>query len=84
MKIKDGYILKKVVGASIVVPINEEANVIHTLNETGELLWSLLEEGAEREEMAARMTEEYDVSEERALKDIDLFIAKLRERGVIE
>lgn len=66
------------------MPVNDDSSVIHTLNETGELLWSLLEEGTTREEMAARMTDEYDVSEQQALKDIDLFIAKLTERGIIE
>lgn len=86
MKIKDGFIIREVAGSFIVVAVGSAAknfNGIINLNETGAFLWKILESGATKEELLAKMTEEYDVDEETARKDIDAFINKLQEAKLV-
>lgn len=87
MKIRSGYILRKVMDIYTVLGIGSEAyepGRIMSVNETGAFLWRLLESGAEKEELAERLTKEYDVDAGTAAKDVDAFLAKLRETGLIE
>ena len=55
-----------------------------TLNETGVFLWSLLRADTTREELAKALTEEYDVTYDEALADVDAFIEKLDKAGYLE
>lgn len=87
MKIRSGYILRKVMDIYAVLGIGSEAYEpyrIMSVNETGAFLWHLLEAGAEKEELVKSLTKEYDVSAETAAKDVDAFLTKLRETGLIE
>ena len=87
MKVKDNFILKKIAGSYMVVPVRTRAadfSGIIKLSESGAFLWKLLEKGADREELIAKMLEEYDVDEATAAADIDRFIAKLREADLLE
>lgn len=87
MKIKDGFIVRTVAGSHIVLSLGDqkvEFNGIMTINETGLFLWGLLEKGAEREELLDAILNEYEVTKELAERDIDLFIAKLSEAGILE
>ena len=87
MKIKEGYILREVASSNIVVPIGKAQvsfNGIMTLNEVGTLIWKLLEKGAEKGELVSAVTAEYEVDEQTASRDIDIYIAKLRDKGLIE
>ena len=45
MKLKDGFVLRKVGGDNIVVPTGDtlDLNMMVTLNETGRFLWEKLE-----------------------------------------
>ena len=87
MKIKEDFILRKIAESYIVVPVNQTAldfNGIINLNETGAFLFELLQNGAEREELVEKMLAEYDVTRDRAEKDIDKFIGKIKEADIIE
>lgn len=86
MKIKDDFILRQVAGSYVVVPVNSmtlDFNGIINLNETGAFLFNLLQNGAEREELVAKMLEEYDVSQQKAEADIDLFIQKVKDAEIL-
>ena len=66
MKVKDNFILKKIAGSYMVVPVRTRAvdfSGIIKLSESGAFLWGILEKGADREELIAKMLEEYDVDE---------------------
>lgn len=81
MKIKDGFVLKQVADATIVVPAGETAidfNGMITLNETAAFLWRLLEQETDEEEMVKAMLAEYEVDEKTARAGIRKFIEKLR------
>ena len=79
--------MKKVAGNYVVVPVRARAvdfSAIIKLSESGALLWELLEKGAERDQLVARLLDEYDVDEATASVDVDRFINKLNEGGIIE
>ena len=87
MKIKENFILRKIAGDDVVVPIGEniaDFNGAITLNETAALLWKELGTGSTREELKASLCKEYDVPEEKAYKDIDKFVNILKEHGILE
>ena len=87
MKIKNNFVLKKIAGSYVVVPVRTRAvdfSGIIKLSESGAFLWKLLEKGADREELIEKMLEEYAVDEATAAADIDRFVAKLREADLIE
>ncbi|MCR5808318.1 MAG: PqqD family protein [Clostridiales bacterium] len=86
MKIREGFVLKQVADAVIVVPAGEAAldfNGMITLNDTAAFLWRLLENGAEEDELLAAMLKEYDVDEDTARAGIRKFVAKLEDEGLL-
>ena len=85
MYIKDGYLLREVTGNYLIMPLKGELNFkkLMTLNETGAFLWRLLEQGATREMLLERMQEEYEVDEQTASRDLDIFLEKLRSTGAL-
>lgn len=87
MKIKKDFILRKVADSYVVVPVGKmtlDFNGIINLNETGAFLFGLLQKGADREELLAKMLEEYDVTSEKAEADIDKFLEKVKAADVLE
>lgn len=87
MKIKEDFILRKVADSYVVVPVNNmslDFNGIINLNETGAFLFELLQNGADREELIRKLLVEYEVTERKAEKDIDLFIEKVKGADILE
>lgn len=87
MKIKEGFVLRKVAAHHVILPIGRASvnfNGMVSINETGVLLWEVLEKGGDRDEMVDALTAEYDVDRERAAIDVDEFIATLTKAGCIE
>lgn len=87
MKIKEGFVLRKVAETNVVVPIGQnvvELNIMMTLNETGVFLWNLLSEEQTQPELVEALRSEFEVDADRAAKDIDTFIALLKENQLIE
>ena len=87
MKLKDGFILRQVAGAWVVVAVGSASvnfNGLLTLNESGVLLWRALENGADRQGLIDAITAEYEVTEDVAAADIDEFLASIRESGCLE
>lgn len=87
MKIKEDFILRKVADSYVVVPVNNmslDFNGIINLNETGAFLFRLLQIGADREELLSKLLDEYEVTPQKAEKDIDLFIEKVKDADILE
>ena len=87
MKIKDGFVLKKVGDTTIVVAVGKRVkdfNGIISLNETAEFLWNNLNNATDAESLADILCGEYDVSKEKAVDSCENFIAKLKEAGVLD
>jgi len=88
MKIKGDFMLREIVGESIVVPLGNNVvsvNGIITLTESAVILWRKLENGVNGiDELADALLDEYDVDRETALSSVAEFIDQLREKGMIE
>ncbi|MFP4479164.1 MAG: PqqD family protein [Candidatus Izemoplasmatales bacterium] len=88
MKIKKDFIIKTIGEDIVVVPVKDQAvrfNGIITLNNTGKFLFDLLQkEDLEKEEIVQILLDKYDVEEELAVSDIDMFINKCKENGLLD
>jgi len=87
MKIKENLVLRQVADTWTVLPLGKDIinfDGMLTLNETGAMLWQLLEKGAEKADLVAALTAEYDVTAEQAAADIDAYIEKLNSAGCLE
>ena len=86
MKLKEEFVLRQVADTWVVLPVGNTSvsfNSMLTLNETGAVLWRALEQGGDRQALAAALTAEYDVSTEEALADVDAFVQKLAQVGCL-
>ncbi|MBQ7399009.1 MAG: PqqD family protein [Clostridia bacterium] len=86
MKLKDGFVLRKVADTYVVVAIGAQAkqhNVMITLNETGALLWEKLSSGADKKALVDAILEVYDIDEATASADVDGFIEKVSSENLI-
>lgn len=87
VKIKEGYLLRSMAAANLIVCTGGETAVgerVFSLNETGAFMWRLLEQGATKEELLAALRQEYEVDEAEARADIDAFLESLESMGVLE
>ena len=86
MKIKDGFFLREVAGSFVVMNLGGELafNGMITLNETGAQIWKFIEQGFDKDTIAKKITEEYDIDLKTASDDIDSFIEKMRGANIIE
>lgn len=89
MKLKPGFMLRKVVDTWVVVPLGErlvDFNGILTLTETAAALWDRLAApgGADRAALLAAVLEAYEVDPETAARDLDEFLESLRTSELIE
>ncbi len=86
MKIKNGFILKKVMGSYMIVCTDDsyDFNGMQTLNETGAFLWNSLCEETTEDALLNKMLAEYDVDEITARGDIKAFLSSLESAGLLE
>ena len=87
MKIKNEYVLREVAGTWVVLPLATETvnfSGMLTLNESGAMLWKVLEQGCRKESLVDALLAEYEVSKEQAQNDVEEFLAKLTKAGCIE
>lgn len=86
MKIKEGFVLREAAGSFVVMDRGGELafNGMMTVNESGALIWRAVEEGADEDSIARKITEVYETDLETALRDVRNFIAKLNEAGILE
>ena len=87
MKIKDGYLIRDIAGAHIVVPAGEQAaefNGLMTLNETAAFIWNILAVGADEDQVVNALLSEYDIDEVTARNDVEKVIGLLKSYNVFE
>lgn len=86
MKLKDGFVLRRVGGHSIVVPVGAQImdfNCMITLNETGEFLWQQLQQERTTEQLTAALLDEYDVEPATAEADVARFVEQLQQAELL-
>lgn len=87
MKIKKGFVIRKVGGDSVVVPVGEMSKKFHgmiNLNETGAFLWQFYTEEHTLDDGVNALLSEYDVEESLARADVEQFIKTITENGFTE
>ncbi|MBU1020304.1 MAG: PqqD family protein [Firmicutes bacterium] len=88
MRIRDGFILREVAEQYLLCPsCSEKANyygIIITLNDCGKLLYENLLNETSKEELIMLLVEKYGISQEKALEDLDSFLAPLEDKNAIE
>ena len=86
MKVSKEFVLREIAGDYIIIPTGKtvlEFNGLITVNEVGVSLWKMLQEEATFEELVKGVLDEYDVEEAVARKDIQEFLNRLIEGGII-
>lgn len=87
MKIKSGFVVRKVGGESVVVPVGEMSKQFHgmiNLNETGAFLWEFYTVEHTIEEGVNALLGEYDVEKEVAQADVETFVKTIKSKGFAE
>ena len=83
MKLKDGFLMRKVAGQTVVLPGGDDLdlNMMITLNDTGAFLWERLTEKTNEDALVQALLGEYDVDAETARKAVVAFVEKLSDNG---
>ena len=88
MKIKEGFILRKICGEYVVVGeglAQVNFNKMLSLNETAAYLWEAVSgKDFTREDLVQLLLDKYEVTPERAAEDVDKLTAVWLEQGVAE
>ncbi|WP_343002988.1 PqqD family protein [Intestinibacter bartlettii] len=87
MKLKEGFVFRKIAGDNVVVPVGQQIskfNGLIKLNESGAFLWNILKEGSSKEELVDKLLEEYEIDRDFAENDVEKFINILKERDMLE
>lgn len=87
MKIKSGYMLREVAEEFIVVPVGSrtvDLRGIIKLNDSAAFLWKKLENDCSRQELVDALLQEYEVDEQTAGRDVDLFLENLSNNDLVE
>lgn len=87
MKIKEGYVLRKVGGRNIVVATGKacsEFNGMIRINDAGAFIWNRLSEDIGEEALVQAVVEKYEVDADTAGRDVSKFIKNLKEAGFLE
>lgn len=86
MRIEKDFILREIAGDYIIIPTGRtvlDFNGLITVNEVGVILWKMLQEEVTLETLVQGVLAEYDVEEEVAREDIQEFLDKLAEGGIL-
>lgn len=89
IKRQEGYVLKKIRGVRYLLPYgqkiaDQKRGII--LNETGEILWNLLEKPKKREKLAEELAAIYEINDEEKAelaKDVEAFVSQLLGMGIL-
>ena len=87
MKLKKDFVLRKVAGTWVVLPLGAETvnfSGMLQLNASGAMLWNVLEQGKDKNALVEALLNEYDVTAEHAEADVDEFLNKLIQAGCMQ
>lgn len=87
MEIKKEVVVRCVAGEYMLIPIGEaitDYNGLFIITESGMLLWNLIKNGAEKDELVSALMKEYGIDSKTAAEDTNEFIQKLRDLGIAE
>ena len=81
-------LVSRMVGAeAVVIPVQERTagrRSVYTFNESGTMLWAMIEAGRSLAELASGLESEYGLSPEQAVDDARQFVENLKREGLVE
>ena len=85
MKIKDGFVVRKIGSKYYAVSAARaaEGGGMIALNETGAFIWELLKEDTDAQTVAKVLAEKYEIDAETALRDTEAYLQMLAEVGAL-
>ena len=87
MKIKEGFVLRTVMGNNVAVATKEASKSFRgmiQLNNSAADIWKFIEEGLSQDEICAKMQEKYDTDPKNIRDDVKHVIEVLSENGILE
>lgn len=87
MKWKSGFILRQIASEAILIPVGEAARQVPGilgLSESGAVLYEKLQSQCTYQELVDLLLQEYDVPPAEAARDVDAFLNRMRQLGVLE
>lgn len=87
MKIKKGFVLRRVLDEAIVVASGEASKTFHgmiKLNDSAADIWQWISEGKEADAIAKLLSVKYEISLEKAAADTAAMIKSMTENGLFE
>ena len=87
MKTKKDFILREMDDMNIVVAVGDTSKVFNgviTLNSTAAFMWKVLEKGTDTDSLAKAVADEYDIAFDKAKKDAEKFVEKLRQEDILD
>ena len=87
MKAKSGFVLRKVVGEYILMPVGD--NIQHfngtvLLNEVSAFVWEKLQTPVSTEELLETIIDEFEVDKGTASRDLEKLLGTFSDFGIIE
>lgn len=79
--------MRDVAGQAVAIATGEASKSFHgmvKLNDTGAVIWNGIEKGLDEAEIAEQLAANYNVEVGQALKDVESFIARMRDAGLVE
>lgn len=79
-KLKSKFVAREVGNELIIVPLSgnvAQMNALFTLNETGKFIWENVTDSNSIDDMVTLMTDEFDIDNQTARKDIEAFLHKI-------
>lgn len=86
MRIKDGFVIRKIMDEVIVVPVGEriaDFNALVSLNESGEELWKALQSDITEEQLVNVLLDNYEIDADTAKNDVKTFLDTLKKHNLI-
>lgn len=88
MRIKEGFVVRKLASQYVVVALSSEAsklNYLIKLNEIGAFMWEVLsKKDTSKEELIKEVLDAYDANKEQVTNDVNEFIATLKEKKILK
>ena len=86
MIIKKELIKRQIAGDTVLVPVGKsvyDANGLFIMNDVADVIWDLLPQAQNEEQLCQAVLAEYDVSEETARQDVAEFLNRLRQMDIL-
>lgn len=84
MKIKEGMIVRHVMDTDIAIDVTGDFSGMVKLNASSLEIWNGVAAGKSVREIALALTEQYEVTEEKALDDVERFCSDMVAQGFFE